>query len=55
MAIQSNHVFINLPVKDLDRSMQFFGDIGFEFNEQMTDKKVVMHDSGQQYICDAAC
>ncbi|RLQ92724.1 VOC family protein [Planomicrobium sp. Y74] len=38
MAIQSNHIFINLPVKDLDRSMQFFGDIGFEFNEQMTDK-----------------
>lgn len=38
MAIQSNNIFINLPVKDLDRSMQFFGDIGFEFNEQMTDK-----------------
>lgn len=38
MAIQSNHIFINLPVKDLNRSMQFFGDIGFEFNEQMTDK-----------------
>ncbi|QHJ70973.1 VOC family protein [Planococcus halotolerans] len=38
MAIQSNHIFINLPVKDLNRSMQFFSDIGFEFNEQMTDK-----------------
>ncbi|WP_422123566.1 VOC family protein [Planococcus sp. X10-3] len=38
MAIQSKHLFVNLPVKDLDKSMAFFSDIGFEFNEQMTDK-----------------
>ncbi|HSJ38359.1 MAG TPA: VOC family protein [Planococcus sp. (in: firmicutes)] len=38
MAIQSKHIFVNLPVKDLDKSMAFFSDIGFEFNEQMTDK-----------------
>lgn len=38
MAIQSKHIFVNLPVKDLDKSMAFFNDIGFEFNEQMTDK-----------------
>ncbi|MFD1031030.1 VOC family protein [Metaplanococcus flavidus] len=38
MAIQSKHLFVNLPVKDLDKSMTFFSDIGFEFNEQMTDK-----------------
>lgn len=37
MAIQSKHIFVNLPVKDLDKSMAFFKDIGFEFNEQMTD------------------
>lgn len=38
MGIQSKHIFVNLPVKDLDKSMNFFGEIGFEFNEQMTDK-----------------
>ena len=38
MAIKSKHIFVNLPVKDLDKSMAFFSDIGFEFNEQMTDK-----------------
>lgn len=38
MGIQSNQIFVNLPVKDLDKSMKFFSEIGFEFNEQMTDK-----------------
>ncbi|HSI67703.1 MAG TPA: VOC family protein [Planococcus sp. (in: firmicutes)] len=38
MAIRSNHLFVNLPVKDLEKSKQFFEDIGFEFNEQLTDK-----------------
>lgn len=38
MAIQSKHIFVNLPVKDLDKSMAFFREIGFEFNEQMTDR-----------------
>lgn len=31
-------VFINLPVKDLDRSMGFFKSVGFDFNQQFTDK-----------------
>jgi len=31
-------VFINLPVKDLDRSMTFFKDLGFSFNSQFTDE-----------------
>lgn len=38
MAIRSNHLFVNLPVKDLEKSKLFFENIGFEFNEQMTDK-----------------
>ena len=38
MAIQSKHLYVNLPVKDLDKSTAFFKGIGFEFNEQMTDK-----------------
>jgi predicted lactoylglutathione lyase len=31
-------IFVNLPVKDLDKSMAFFMAIGFSFNPQFTDK-----------------
>ena len=31
-------VFINLPVKDLNRSMEFFKGLGFSFNPQFTDE-----------------
>lgn len=31
-------IFVNLPVKDLDKSIQFFTKIGFTFNPQFTDK-----------------
>ncbi len=32
-------VFVNLPVKDLKRSMDFFSNLGFSFNPQFTDDK----------------
>lgn len=32
-------VFINLPVKDLGKSMDFFTNLGFTFNPQFTDEK----------------
>jgi len=32
-------IFINLPVKDLDRSVGFFRNLGFTFNPQFTDEK----------------
>lgn len=31
-------IFVNLPVRDLKRSMAFFGKLGFEFNSQFTDE-----------------
>lgn len=31
-------IFVNLPVKDLDKSMTFFEAVGFSFNPQFTDK-----------------
>ncbi len=31
-------VFLNLPVKDLEKSMAFFTAVGFSFNPQFTDK-----------------
>ena len=41
-------IFVNLPVKDLDKSMTFFKAIGFSFNPQFTDKTaacMVMNDN----------
>ena len=32
-------IFVNLPVKDLQRSMEFFTHLGFTFNLQFTDEK----------------
>ena len=31
-------IFVNLPVKNLDRSMEFFKKLGFSFNPQFTDE-----------------
>lgn len=33
----ANQMFINLPVKDLNRSVEFFTKLGYTFNEQFTD------------------
>jgi uncharacterized protein len=30
-------IFVNLPVKDLNKSKEFFGKLGFSFNPQFTD------------------
>ena len=32
-------IFVNLPVKDLNKSKKFFTDIGFTINPQFTDEK----------------
>lgn len=31
-------IFVNLPVKDLKRTIEFFGNLGFEFNPMFTDE-----------------
>jgi predicted lactoylglutathione lyase len=36
---QSRKLFLNISVRDLQRSMEFFSKIGFEFNRQFTDEK----------------
>lgn len=38
MAFKSSNIFVNLPVKDLNKSVEFFTKIGFEFNPQFTDE-----------------
>jgi uncharacterized protein len=34
----ATQIFMNLPVKDLDRSVQFFTALGFTFNQDYTDQ-----------------
>jgi uncharacterized protein len=35
----ARQIFVNLPVKDLARSVTFFKGLGFSFNPQFTDEK----------------
>jgi predicted lactoylglutathione lyase len=40
MAVADPHkIFVNLPVKDLDKTVDFWTRLGFEFNPQFTDEK----------------
>ena len=34
----SRQIFVNLPVKDLKKSMEYFNRLGFTFNPQFTDE-----------------
>lgn len=34
----NKQIYVNLPVKDLDRSKAFFGALGFSFNPQFSDR-----------------
>jgi uncharacterized protein len=34
----SRKIFVNLPVRDLNKSMAFFSTLGFEFNPKFTDE-----------------
>jgi uncharacterized protein len=40
-------IFLNLPVKDLNRSMDFFTALGFTFNLKFTDEKVACLEIGE--------
>jgi predicted lactoylglutathione lyase len=37
MTASPRQIFVNLPVKDLEKSVDFFTQLGFEFNPQFTD------------------
>ncbi len=34
----AKQIFVNLPVKNLDKTIEFFTKLGFKFNPQFTDK-----------------
>lgn len=38
MGFTSKNIFINLSVKEVDKSTNFFREIGFEFNQQFSDE-----------------
>lgn len=38
MALRSDRLYVNLPVKDLKKSMDYFSEIGFEFDPRFTDE-----------------
>ncbi len=35
----AKQIFVNLPVKDIKKSMEFFTKLGFSFNSHFTDQK----------------
>jgi len=35
----ATQIFVNLPVKDLKKSIEFFTSLGYTFNKQFTDEK----------------
>ncbi|MGK7378463.1 VOC family protein [Planococcus sp. 1R117A] len=39
MAVQAKEIYVNLPVKDLQKSKDFFSSLGFEFNQEMTNEQ----------------
>ena len=47
----SRKIFVNLPVRDLSRSMEFFRKLGFDFNPRFTDDKAAcMVVSGEAFV-----
>jgi predicted lactoylglutathione lyase len=38
MTIMATQIFVNLPVRNLDKSIEFFTKLGFTFNPKFTDK-----------------
>ncbi|MDF2659310.1 MAG: extradiol dioxygenase [Paenibacillus sp.] len=38
MAVRADQIFVNLPVKDLNQTIEFFTKVGFEFNPEYTDE-----------------
>lgn len=35
----ATNIFVNLPIKDLEKSKEFFTKLGYSFNQQFTDEK----------------
>jgi len=64
----TTQIFVNLPVKSLDQSVQFFTQLGFKFNSEFTDETttcmivednifvmLLMHDRFKTFTPNAIC
>ncbi|MBW4579470.1 MAG: VOC family protein [Tildeniella nuda ZEHNDER 1965/U140] len=64
----TTQIFVNLPVKALDQSVQFFTQLGFKFNPEFTDETttcmivddnifvmLLMHDRFKTFTPNAIC
>ena len=47
MGLQVKEIYVNLPVKDLEKSKGFFNSLGFEFHPEMTDEKAACMIAGE--------
>ncbi|MDF2552294.1 MAG: glyoxalase/bleomycin resistance/extradiol dioxygenase family protein [Chryseobacterium sp.] len=36
-----NQIYVNLPVKDIQKTKKFWSNVGFTINEQFSDEKAV--------------
>ena len=50
----ASQIFVNLPVKDLDRSIKFFTSLGFTFNPTVHRRDRDLHDRGREHLRHAA-
>ena len=51
MATPSRKIFVNLAVRDVQKSIDFFTALGFDFNKQFTDEKAAcMVVSGEAFV-----
>lgn len=37
---EARNIFVDLPVKELNKSVEFFTNLGFKFDPKFTDKNV---------------
>lgn len=44
-------IFVNLPVSDLNKSMAFFGSLGFDFNPKFTDHTAACMIISEEIYC----
>ncbi|NML71295.1 glyoxalase/bleomycin resistance/extradiol dioxygenase family protein [Chryseobacterium sp. RP-3-3] len=45
-----NQIYVNLPVKDVQKTREFWTKIGFSFNEQMSSEKAVCIEMKEEQI-----
>ena len=50
--MKHSQIFVNLPVKDLKRSVAFFTKLGYSFNPQFTDENATCMIIGENLFVD---